>query len=124
MTDRFETVPFARESLSCTRGQAAPRQSGSFLGEIFRIPANRDHGVLLHEWENEALHLHGFLPAVEEIAQDDQLVRLGINEIPRFIQRLMKFSIKAVNIGGDVIFHMNPFLQIIRSPSTSSAGQL
>ena len=46
------------------------------------------------------------LPAVEDIAQDDQLVRLGIGEIPRLIQRFMKFGIKAVNIGGNVVFHL------------------
>ena len=76
-----------------------------FLVEIFMVPADEDHCVLFHELQNEPLHLHGFLPAVEQITQDDQLVRLGIGEIPRLIQRLMKFSIKAVNIGGDVIFH-------------------
>ena len=27
-------------------------------------------------------------------------------KIPRLIQRLMKFSIKSVNIGGDVVFHI------------------
>ena len=47
------------------------------------IPADQNHGVLLQKGENEALHLHGFLPAIEDIAQDDQLVRLGIGEIPR-----------------------------------------
>ena len=76
-----------------------------FLVEIFMIPTDQDHGVLLQKGEDEPLHLHGFLPAVEDIAQDDELMRLRIGEIPRLIQRLMKFSIKAVNIGGDVVFH-------------------
>ena len=79
--------------------------SDHFLVEIFMIPPDQDHGVLLQKGEDEALHLHGFLPAVEDIPQDDQLVRLWIVEIPRFIQRLMKFRIKAVNIGGDIVFH-------------------
>ena len=60
-----------------------------FLVEIFMIPTDQDHGVLIQKGEDEALHLHGFLPAVEEIAQDDQLVRLRIGEIPRLIQRFM-----------------------------------
>ncbi len=69
------------------------------------VSPNQDHISLLHELENELLHLQGFLPAVEQIAQDDQLVRFRIVEIPRLIQRFMKFSIKAVNIGGDLVFH-------------------
>ena len=77
-----------------------------FLVEIFMIPADQDHGVLIQKGENKPLHLHSFLPAVEDIAQDDQLVRLEIREIPRLIQRLMKFSIKAVNIGGDIVFYI------------------
>ena len=76
-----------------------------FLIEILMIPTNQDHGILLHELQDELLHLHSFQPAVEEIAQDDQLVRFRIVEIPRLIQRLMKFRIKAVHIGGDVVFH-------------------
>ena len=38
----------------------------------------------------------GFLPGVEHVAQDDQLVWLRIGEIPRLAQRLMKFSITTV----------------------------
>ena len=45
------------------------------------------------------------LPAVEDITQDYQLVRPRIDEIPHLIQRFMKFGIKAVNNGGDVVFH-------------------
>ena len=45
------------------------------------------------------------LPAVEDITQDYQLVRPRIGEIPHLIQRFMKFGIKAVNNGGDVVFH-------------------
>ncbi len=71
------------------------------------IPADQDHGGLRQKGENEALHFLGFLPAFEDIAQDNQLVWLEIDEIPRLIQRLMKFSIKAVNIGGDVVFHID-----------------
>ena len=73
--------------------------------EIFMIPSNQDHSLLLHEPKDEVLHLYRFLPAVEDIAQNDQLVRLGLVEIPRLIQCFMKFRIKAVNIGGDVVFH-------------------
>ena len=74
------------------------------------LDTNQDYGVLIQKGENEALHLHGFLPAVEDIAQDDELMRLRIGEIPRLIQRLMKFGIKAVNIGGDVVFHVGVIL--------------
>ena len=37
--------------------------------------------------------------------QDDQFVHFRIGEMPRHIQRLMIFSIKAVNIDDDVVFH-------------------
>ena len=56
--------------------------------------------------QDKPLLLDRLLAAVEDIAQDDQLVRLRIGEIPRLIQRLMKFGIKAVNIGGDVVIHI------------------
>ena len=69
------------------------------------IPADQDHGVQLQKRKDKSLHLNGFLAAVEDIAQDDQLVQLRIGEIPRLIQRLMKFGIKAVNIGGNEVFH-------------------
>ena len=71
------------------------------------VSPNQDHVVLLHELQNKVLHLHGFQPAVKQIAQDDQPVRLGIGEIPGLIQRLMKFIVKAVNIGGDIVFHLS-----------------
>ena len=71
-----------------------------FLVEIFVVSSDQDYVVPLHELQNKLLHLHSFPPAVEQIAQDDQLVRLGIVEIPRRVQRFMKFSIEAVNIGG------------------------
>ena len=53
-----------------------------FLIEIFMVSPNQNHVVLLHELQNELLHFHGFLHAVEQIAQNDQLVRLWISEIP------------------------------------------
>ena len=118
MADEGQPGIIARQlqgGIICTVALVVPdRQSlvdrDHFLVEIFMIPTNQDHGVLLQKGEDEALHLHGFLPAVEDIAQNDQLVRLRIGEIPRLIQRLMKFSIKAVNIGGDVVFHRIGFL--------------
>ena len=70
-----------------------------FFKEIFMIPSNQDHSILLHELKDVFLHLYRFLPAVEDITQDDELMRLRIGEIPCLIQRFMKFSIKAVNIG-------------------------
>ena len=67
----------------------APVDGGQVFKEIFMVPAHEDHGVPLHEFEQEALHLHGLLPAVEQIAEDDQPVRLGIGEIPGLVQRLV-----------------------------------
>ena len=78
-----------------------------FFKKIFMVPSNQDHSILIHELKDGLLHLHSFLPPVEDITQNDQLVRLRIGEIPRLIQRFMKFRIKAVNIGGDVVFHFH-----------------
>lgn len=55
--------------------------------------------------QDEPLLLDRLLATIEDITQDDQLVRLGIVEIPHIIQCHMKFSVKAVNISGDVVFH-------------------
>ena len=101
-----------RQLQGCSVGPAAlvvpDRQAlvdrDHFLAEIFMVPADRDHGALPQKGENDLLHLYRFLPAVEDIAQDDQFVRLRIGEIPRLIQRLVQFGIKAVNIGGDAVF--------------------
>ena len=76
-----------------------------FRKEILMVSADHNDGVLLHELQDEPLHLDRLRAAVEDVAQDDQFVRLGIVEIPRLIQRFMKFGIKAVNIGGDIVFH-------------------
>ena len=75
------------------------------LVEIFMVSAHEDHGVLPQKGEDEALHLHSFLPTAEQSIQDDQLVKFGVGEAPRLVQCLMKFSIKAVYIGGDIVFH-------------------
>ena len=79
------------------------------------IPSNQDHSLLIHEPKDEVLHLYRFLPPVEDIAQDDQLVQIGIVEIPRLIQRLMKCSLKAVNIGRDVVSHDLSLLHLVES---------
>ena len=76
-----------------------------FREQILMISADQNDSVLLHELQDELLHLGRLRASVEDIAQNDQLVRLRIGEITRLIQRFMKFSIKTVNIGGDVVFH-------------------
>ena len=66
------------------------------------VPADENHGVLLNEFKDEVLHFYSFLPAVEQIAQDNELVRYGIGEIPRLVQRIMKLSIEVFNAASQI----------------------
>ena len=53
-----------------------------FLIEVFMVSANQNHRALIHELEDISLHRHSLLARVEQIVQDDLLVRLGIGEKP------------------------------------------
>ena len=92
------------------------------LIEVLMIPAHQDHRVFIHKLQDETLHRDGLLSAVKDIPQDNQLVGLRVGEIPRLIQRPVKLGIKAVNIGGDVVFHR--FCPIVLMPLTSAAPRL
>ena len=76
--------------------------------QIFVIAPNEDKLVPLEKAHEKFLQLLRLSAAVEQIAADDELFAFFFFKKTAFRQAVFQFVIKAVRIGGDIIFHAIP----------------
>ena len=77
------------------------------------ITPNEDNLVPLEKAHEKFLQLLRLSAAVEQIAADDELFAFFFFKKTAFRQAVFQFVIKAVRIGGDIIFHAIPPCQIL-----------